>query len=655
MNQHGDDHPTDEQMTAGSAPPVEAPIDDDHEFLYTPKPGERQLTARAVITGCLIGGVVGAMNISLGLKIGWSFGASIIAAILGYAVWHVLRPKQEFGVLETNIAQTAGSATGAMASTAGLLAPIPALGMLENGDAIILSYWQLCLWSLAVGFLGVFFAVPLRRQMVVVEKLRFPTGTATAETIMSIFAEGAEAVRKARVLLVLAIAAAGWVLMVYLMNETGVSDNVPNLLTTSLGWIGLGSVGAFLTAWGFYKITISIALLGGGLLVGPRVGISLLLGAVVGYLVLGYGLVADNAGTHEGAWIVGPGEGEPWTWAAVASSRTGIRGWILWPGVAIMVADALTSLALSWRSILNTFKSTSSGDEDVAAADRPEDSVPNTWWLGGLACGTILAMVIAQFVFQIPWWMTLLSVAMSSLLAAIAVRCTGETDINPVGGMGKVTQLAFGGITQAKGMTGVEAVSTNLMSAAITGAGASQASDMMQDLKTGRMLGAAPRKQIIAQCIGIIAGIPLVCGVYKLFEATQGIGTIESQYGAPAAKAWLAVAEVMSEGIGNLPPGTPQAILAGLALGIALPVIRRFSPKKIAAWVPSGLAFGIAFIVYPYDSVTMFVGSMFLVGWRKLSPKSCAALVFAVASGMLVGEGIMNVLTAMVDLIRGFV
>ncbi|MCA9296351.1 MAG: OPT/YSL family transporter, partial [Phycisphaerales bacterium] len=243
----------------------------DDEFLYSPKPGELQLTFRAVITGCLIGGIVGAMNISLGLKIGWSFGASIIAAILGYAVWHIVKPRREFGVLETNIAQTAGSATGAMASTAGLLAPIPALAMLDS--PIVLSYWNLMLWALAVGFLGVFFAVPLRRQMVVVEKLRFPTGTATAETIMSVFAEGAEAVRKARVLLWFAVLAAVFTLAVWLFDFFGVSDKMPNLSVTFLG-----SFGAFLTTWGFYKISISIALLGGGLLVGPRVGISLLLG-----------------------------------------------------------------------------------------------------------------------------------------------------------------------------------------------------------------------------------------------------------------------------------------------------------------------------------------------------------------------------------------
>ena len=139
--------------------------------IYTPRPNERQFTARAVVIGCLIGGIVSAMNIYFGLRTGWGFGGSLIAAILSYSFFHVLSTKEEFGVLETNIAQTAGSAAGSMSSTAGLVACIPAMKMLGYE----LSIYELFFWALSVAYLGVFFAVPLRAQMVVVEKLRFPT------------------------------------------------------------------------------------------------------------------------------------------------------------------------------------------------------------------------------------------------------------------------------------------------------------------------------------------------------------------------------------------------------------------------------------------------------------------------------------------------
>jgi uncharacterized oligopeptide transporter (OPT) family protein len=212
--------------------------------------------------------------------------------------------------------------------------------------------------------------------------------------------------------------------------------------------------------------------------------------------------------------------------------------------------------------------------------------------------------------------------------------------------MGKVTQLAFAGVAPGQ-------IPTNLMSAAITGAGASQAGDMMHDLKTGRMLGASPRKQIIAQCIGITAGIAVVVPVFWIFDRAYEIG-FDPEYPAPAAHAWRGVAEVLAEGFGSLPPNAPLAILAGLVFGAAMPIIRKLFPKA-APYTPSALAFGIAFIVYPMYPILMFLGSMVLVIWKKLNPAQCAALVFAVASGLIAGEGVMNVIVAAYKLVQQMV
>jgi len=600
----------------------------EHDRIYNPEPGERQLTLRAVLMGCLIGGVVGAMNISIGLKIGWSFGGSLIAAILGYGFFAAIRPTKHYTVLETNITQTTGSAAGSMASAAGLLAPIPALALLE--DPVILEWWQLLLWAFAVAYLGVFFAVPLRRQMVVVEKLRFPTGTATAETIVSMFAESAEALRKARVLLIWAIIAAAVVLIQF--GWFGYWPYGADIQDPPLLW--LGAIGAFLTTWHF-TLYVSPVMFGAGLLIGPRIGISLLLGAITGWLILGglaqhYGWVADTSN------------------AAIMSYDSGVRGWILWPGVAIMVGDALMSLALSWRTILNTFRP-KRGRENLGM-ETEDERVPNSWWLGGLLIGATATVLVTWYFFQIPPWMTIIAVVLSAVLAAIAVRSTGETDINPVGGMGKVTQLAFGGLSKLAGQKLAAAIPTNLMGAAITGSGASQAADMMQDLKTGRMLGAMPRKQILAQFFGIAAGILVVVPIYALFDTVHDIGGAESDYPAPAAHAWRAMAEVLGQGFDALPTGAEIAALAGLAFGAMVPIVRKFA-GPYGKYVPSGLAFGIAFIVPAKYPLAMFLGSMMLVAWRKLTPLMCAALVFAVASGLIAGDGVTNVLTALLELL----
>lgn len=630
------------------APPQPAPEVLAHDRIYDPAPGERQFTLRAILTGCLIGGIVGAMNITIGLKIGWSFGGSIISAVLGFAFWAVLAPlfnARPYGVLETNITQTAGSAAGAMASAGGLLAPIPALALISEG-AMELSYLEMTLWCLGVGFLGVFFAVPLRRQMVVVEKLRFPSGTATAETIVSIFAEGSEAMRRARVLLIWGIIASVYMVLKYRWVEPwpgpiiekppfhlwaqGLVEWLNNVNASGIASV-INPLAAVLTAaaaWGFILL-LSPAMTGAGLLIGPRVGISLLAGAIVSWGILG-------------PMVVNQG----WVEAGTTNAQTlgRVRDWILWPGVAIMVADSIAALALSWRTILNTFRRKPKGE---AAGDlEPEEMrVPNSWWLGGLAAGSVLAITVAWFVFKIPPWMTIIAIALSSVLAMIAVRSTGETDINPVGGMGKITQLAFAG----------QAMSTNLMAASITGAGASQAGDMMHDLKAGRMLGASPRKQIIAQCIGIVAGVGVVVPAYALLRAVaKGADTkigLSPEYPAPAAHAWRGVAEILAKGFGALPPNAVYAIIIGLVVGTLIPIIRKVFPKA-APYTPSGLAFGIAFIVPAMYPIAMFLGSMLLVIWRRLKPEQCKALVFAVASGLIAGEGVMNLFIAMLDLAR---
>ncbi|MCB9778528.1 MAG: OPT/YSL family transporter [Alphaproteobacteria bacterium] len=575
------------------------------ERLYVPDPDESQLTFRAILAGCLIGGVVSAMNIYFGLRTGWSIGGSLIAAILGYSTFAALRPKNAYTPLEANITQTAGSAAGSMTSAAGLLAAIPALGMLGTK----LSWIELVLWALAVAYLGVFFAVPLRRQMVLVEKLRFPTGTATAETIMAMFSGGGDAIEKSRTLVRWAIVAAVFTIAAYFVPQLGMPP-------IEAGFLGVAA------AWGF-KLLISPLMGGAGILIGMRVAASLALGAVVSWALLGPYV------QHQG-----------WAPGGIMSYEDGARGWILWPGVAIMVSDALTRLVLSWRTILNTFKMSRGGDPDVK--DTAPDTIPNSWWIGGLVISTALTTIAAKVVFDIPPHFTLIAVALSSVLAMIAVRSTGETDINPIGGMGKVTQLVYGGLAPG-------AMTTNLMAAAITGAGASQAGDMMQDLKTGHLLGASPRGQFKAQLIGIAAGVFFCVPIYKLFDTAYEIGGEEIP--APAAHAWKAMAVLLSKGFDALPPHATAAVIAGVVFGAVMAVLGTWAPAGVKKFLPSGLAFGIAFIVPAYYSIAMFVGALIFAAYKQSNASRAEKLGFSIASGLIAGEGLMGIVTAVLTLL----
>jgi OPT family oligopeptide transporter len=297
-----------------------------------------------------------------------------------------------------------------------------------------------------------------------------------------------------------------------------------------------------------------------------------------------------------------------------------------------MVSEALMSLGLSWRTVLRAFTSANAlGD---SREENPE-AIPNSWWMGGLIAGSCLTIFMADHVFGIAWYLTLVAIPLSAVLAAVATRSTGETDINPVGGVGKVTQLVFGGL--APGQT-----TTNLMAAAITGAGASQASDMMQDLKTGHLLGASPRKQFIAQLVGICAGVILVVPVYNLFTNAWELGG--EKLPAPAAMAWKAMAELLAGGFGMLPLHATKALAIAAIVGAALPVIRRNETLK--PYLPSGLAMGIAFIIPAYNSLVMFYGLIAWYIWRAINPTAVEKLSFAVAAGFIAGEGLMGIVNA---------
>jgi OPT family oligopeptide transporter len=309
-----------------------------------------------------------------------------------------------------------------------------------------------------------------------------------------------------------------------------------------------------------------------------------------------------------------------------------------------MVMDAFCNLALSWKSILRTFTGGAESASQTGMEDRSQQ-IPALWWIGGLIAGAALAAFVSNRFFDIPVWMTLVAVAMSWVLSMIAVRSTGETDINPTGGMGKVTQLSFGAIAPGD-------PTTNLMAAGITSAGASQAADMMQDLKTGRMIGASPRKQFIAQCLGILAGIPIATAVYTFFRSSYEIGGDEENAPAPAAMAWKAMSELLAQGLDALPEGSLVAVVFAGTLGVALPLLRRWVPSSKKELVPSGLAAGIAFIVPAYYSITIFLGCLMFARWRKKSPDQYSALVFAVASGLVAGEALMSIPNAVLQMLE---
>ncbi len=648
--------------------------------------------------------------------------ASLQAALLGFGIIQGIsailssplspvRFDPPFTAQENSVLQATAVAVGGMPLTLGLVGILPALGKLDplkDGGAlpIKLGWTALLGWGVALGFFGIFFSVPLRVPMIVKEKLRFPSGMATAQLISVLHGTslrddktGAAAARgKGRQ----APRSGNAPAQVPAEPARGAH---PEQTTDARSWLVLFAsftLSATLTVlsyffpvlyalpvfdpllfprhdaartWGWW-FTPSLSYVGQGCLMGLSTTVSMTAGAIVGWGVL------SPLATHLG-WATGkPLDGED-----------GAKGWIVWVSLAIMSSESLIGLltlavshgAADLRSFFSgESRSNSRGryaalpssngaraEPTEAAVEKehepPERLVPMKWVAAGVALSTVLAVVFIHLAFGyegIAWWATVLAILFSALLAVLAVRALGETDLNPTSGIGKISQLLFALLQPGN-------VVANLIAGGIAEAGAMQAGDLMQDLKTGHLVGASPRSQFYGQLLGSTFGIFVATLAYKLYDQAYQIPGPEFQ--APTAAMWLSLARLVNTG--HLPAQVDKFMIASAAIFAVTGVVRTLArsrklrqqeqgPDAAAAeqpaWVryadylPSGIAFAVGILNTPNFSLARLVGGCIAYYSAKRrdqrqgqggAPRSAldsalpGFLVVIMASGFVLGEG----------------
>ncbi len=612
-----------------------------------------QLTVRAVLGGSALGFLLAFTNLYVGLKTGWGLGVAITACILAYALWNVLGKaglaKAPLTILETNCLQSTASSAG-YATGGTFVSAIAALLMLsatpEHPEGQHLPWYVLIGWTVFLGALGTVMAIPMKRNMINHEKLKFPSGTAAAVTLQSLYSEGADAIAKARALMWAAAAGAIFPLILELQV-------LPQRFAESLGrksllpgdsqifdW--LPAIGSHLkdgelipnkpSDWTmvFDNNPVMIA---AGALVGLRIAI---------YMTLaGLGL----------AYVLGPmGYEAEWTNAAGETIRAAsqpYKAWKeigIWLGVPIMLSSGLLSFAMQWKTIVRALRGlgAGSGSQDELIL---KTEVPFSWFGWGTVISGTGVVWVAHTFFEVPWHYGALAVAMTFFLALVACRATGESDITPVGAMGKIMQLTYGVLIP-------QSVTANLMTASITASAAGSSADLLNDLKSGYLLGANPRRQFVAQFMGIFAGtLATVTGFFLLVpDATvlNGVGTHAPKFPAPAAQAWKAVAEVFKNGLENMHPMHQQAIVWGLALGVVMVLLERFLPKA-RPWLPSATGIGLGLILPFQYPLSMLIGAFIAWGWQKRNPESSEKFMIPIAAGIIAGVSILGVIVAVLN------
>ena len=479
------------------APVAPAPLPEDPELRWLRtvyRKGERQLTVRAVVTGMLLGGIMCLSNLYVVLKTGWSLGVTLTACILAFAIFRGLETtkvvKKEFTILENNAMGSVASAAGYMTG-GGNMAAFPALLMLTavRPDGI-----SMFLWFAVIALLGVFAAIPVKRQLINREQLAFPTGTATAETLRSLHeaahAKAGGGSEKARFL---GIAAAIGAVLAWFRDAKGsfMPFNLPG--TFELPFTIAGRAAKDWTL----AIKSELVLFGAGALMSFRTGWSVLLGGLLTYVFLAPSLLSRG--------LIGE------------VSYKAIVAWTLWPGAALLVAAGLTSFALDWRSVARSLTGLASIFRRRSAEEKSRDPMaevecPDAWFpLGFVLLGPIV-VALMWILFDIPLWAGAIAVPLAVVMGFVAARVTGETDVTPTKALGPVTQLVYGVVTPGN-------LAGNLLSANVTGGIGLHAADLLTDLKSGYLLGANPRQQFYAQLFGCIAGAAVVVPAFLILVA----------------------------------------------------------------------------------------------------------------------------------------
>ncbi len=629
-------------MSDGSAQTTQK--DPEQQWLRDVYQGDdaRQLTLRAAVLGMILGGVMSFSNLVIALKTGWSFGVTITAGILAFVIAKGLHRagvfKTPFGMLENNAMQSVASAAGYMTG-GGTAAAIPALMMVNHAS---IPGHVMFLWITTIAMLGVFMAIPMKRQMINQEGLKFPSGIAAAETLRGLYPTEAaaldarkthehkvgEGVHREATITVEgtseAAASGRWLL--YAMGVGALWTWLREAKATWRFWFNLPEMiefpglkihGVAAKKWSI-SFDTSLLLMAAGAIMGWRSAWTMMLGATANYFVLApYGHTIG---------------------AFTDIKYKNIVGWTVWLGSPMLLTSGLLSFAFSWKQVARAFADIGKLFGKTGGADDPMSrvEVPMAWFLGGVVALTPFVALFGWMFFGIKWWMSLICVALSFFIAIVASRATGETDITPTGALAKVTQIISGVLAPGS-------VTTNLMTASMGSGVAIHAADLLTDLKSGYLLGARPRQQFLAQFFGVMAGS--VCVVWAFQQMVPDYTVLGTdRIPAPGAISWKAVSEVLAQGIGRLPESARTLAVVGAIAGIVLVLVERALPPKAKRFMPSATGLGLAFTLPFSNALSMFIGAVIaLVLEKKYTSEKAERWLIPVSSGIIAGESLMEI------------
>ena len=567
-----------------------------------------EFTVTSVIMGVLLAIIFGAANAYLGLRVGLTVSASIPAAVISMGVIRVLMKKDS--ILESNMVQTIGSAGESLAAGAIFTLPVLFLwakeGVTDKPSIITIS-----LIALFGGVLGVLFMVPLRNALIVKEHgvLPYPEGTACAEVLLAGEEGGSEA---KSVFAGLGIAA----LFKFVVDGLKV---IPSVIT-----IPLKSLKTELSAEAYP------ALLGVGYICGPKIASYMFAGGIIGWFVLIPAIV-----TFGGSTVLYPGTKAISDMYAAGGASAIWSSYIRYIGAGAVAAGGIISLIKTLPLIVKTFadsiKGIKGGSGEKTSLRTEQDLDMRVIGIG------VLVIIIAIWLLpEIPVSPlgAILIVIFGFFFATVSSRMVGivGSSNNPVSGMAIATLLFATLCLKATGDTGSHGMTGAIAIGSVICIIAAMAGDTSQDLKTGYILGATPKKQQIGELIGAVIAAFTIGGVLLLLDSAWGFGTTE--LAAPQATLMKMIIEGVMEG--NLPWAL---VFIGVFIAIVIEILGiSVLPVAIGLYLPLEL------------TSTIMIGGVirWFVDKKKKNKEENAEANGGVlfCSGMIAGEGLIGILLA---------
>ncbi len=568
------------------------------------KPPEMTLTA--LIIGILLAIVFGAANAYLGLRVGMTVSASIPAAVISLAVTRVLLKRNS--VLESNLVQTIGSAGESLAG--GVIFTIPVLflwsaeGKIESPNLMSIALLALC-----GGMLGVLFMIPLRNSLIVKEHkvLPYPEGTACAEVLLAGEKGGTSA---KYVFGGMGLAA----ICKFLVDGIKV---IPGVITAPLK--------ALKTE---FSVEAYPALIGVGYICGPKISSYMFAGGLLGWFVIIPAIVLFGGNT-----TMFPG-----TQSIAAIYETGGASaiwscYLRYIGAGMVAAGGIISLIKSLPLILTTFVDAVKGMKDAKSGStkRTEKNLDMRLVLGGVLVIVLLVWLLPFVPVSLPG--ALLIVLFGFFFGAVSSRIVGlvGSSNTPVSGMTIATLLFVTLILKVTGNAGTSGMVAAIAISSVVCITAAIAGDTSQDLKTGFLLGATPKKQQIGEMIGVLVSSAAIGGVLVLLNNAWGFGTKE--LAAPQATLMKMIAEGVMDG--NLPW---SLVFIGMFIAVVVEILQiPVLPVAIGLYLPLELSSAIML-----GGAARYLADKRLFG--KRTGNSGSGILFC--SGMIAGEGIIGILLA---------